>query len=414
MAGTLRSMDSGTGAEVLLGTLLGCHGAPTPDETTDGDEQGFVAVLRDLYGQRVDPEDPPDVTLGGTSIAVPDAGGFVYFYGVAPGRTPVAATAPSNGATTYGHAQVAPVGLVTSRLVPLPLAWSDEPDATIGAPVEDDGIAIEIPPAALAIDGVPAVGEWRLGWGVPGPDERETVPGDHLAQSGDVDVYPIDLHATLAVQAVEPDGDPLEMLEEQRFTVELAVPDGSPLLAGTSKVYTWAHSRAYWVETGPLAVDTEEKTVSFDAGSFGWFGLGERAGELGCVTGRITDDAGVGVSGLEVRLEQDGAVAPDRTTTVNGTFCLVAAPDTHVTLDAAGVDADRSRMFTWKGEATASGPAACGSLSCTHVGTVVAETWPDADGDQVFSGPGGDCDDADPAINPSPSLGDGGYCGGPL
>jgi hypothetical protein len=398
---------------VLLGTLLGCHGIPSADDfAPDDDEQGIVVSLRTLDGELVEPS---EVQLGGASVAVPDSAGFVYFFGVPPGRTPVSAAAPNDEGPTYGHANVAPTELVASRLVPLPLSWTDGADATLGVTLAEEGVSVDVPAGALGLDGLPAIGAFRLGWGVPGAGDMATIPGDHLGQHDDVDVHPITLDTAFVVQAEDLDGEPLRLLDGTRLTVTVPLPVHSPLFtADEPRVYSWVHSRGYWVHAAYPVIDAVARTATFEAATFGWFGFGGDAGPLGCVVGRITDGAGTALTGLEVRLEQEGAAAPDRANTVNGSFCLVASPGTAATLSAVGYASDRSQLFTWSGEATVGDAGTCGGPACSDLGNVSADTWPDADEDRTFSGPGGDCDDHDRLVNPSSVFGDGSYCGGPL
>lgn len=389
--------------------LFACSGDDAATtETGAVVQQGIVVSARDLAGERLL---DAVVRLGGVSRADPDSSGLVYFLAVPPGRTPVW-TELEGTSVAHGAPSVEPDQVSMARIVPLPLTWADLPEAADGGTGGGGGLQVEVPAGVLE-----ASGPWRFGHHRAAVTDALAVPGDHVGVKADDDLGPILIHEAFSLRATDDLGEDLAVVPDSRLPTELALPAGSPLRAPGAEVrlYQFSSGRAYWVYAGDATVDGDG-IARFEIGGFGWFGLALEGVERSCVTGRVVDGSGLGLTGAEVRLVQDGLVAPDRVTTVDGGFCVSVDLGASATLSIAGFDATLEHLYTGElpvtGGATAASCAA--AAACVELGTIAVDTWVDADQDRSFAGPGGDCDDADPAVSPNPASGDGSWCGGLL
>jgi hypothetical protein len=399
-------------ASTAIIAIAACSGPkdgtlPPPPPTN----QGVVLGLRT-------PEGAPDLAvwgnLGGGSRAYPDASGFVYYVDVTPGRIQVSVDGVGY-AIGHGAPDVQPGGLSVATVVPLVLEQQPVTDPLGPVTVQGDGLRVEIPAGVAEFDGQPAAGPWTIGHKRIREADRYSVPGDQLGLRNDTEVSQIVIDEIVVVRGWTEDADVAFPAETPIvFTIDL--PEGSPMLDPGAEVRTWLYSgsRTYWSYAPSPLIDPAARTATFEVSSLGWWAIGREmppTPQRSCVTGQLLDQGGAGLVGAEVRLYQQGAVGVDRVSTVDGLFCLPIDPNASGELRIVGVDSTRENLFTYSATVTGgASPSACGP-GCTNLGTVPAEVWPDGDGDRSWSGPGGDCDDVDPGVNPNPTLGDGSYCG---
>lgn len=403
---------------VAAAALVACSG---PDDPTDGptrvDEQGVaVAVRTPEGGVPVTGEDELRVSLGGANPTVPDAAGFAFFFEATPDRLPVSADAQGH-AGAFAAPEVRPEGLSGVSLVTLDLpAVADVPDAATPGRLDGDGYHVDVPGGALGIDDVPVAGPYVLqGHRVRSEADRAGAPQVQIAIRNDVDLVPIVVHELVVVRAYQ-EGERLRVVPDQKLAVTVEVDPGSPLLApGATPVgWTLSSSVGYWAGVGELTVDEAAATISFEPGVVGWYALGLDNAERGCVTGRLVDPDGRGVDGVGIRSLEAGLLGVDGASALDGTFCVPVSPGAVAEVRGIGFAPDRSALYLWSDTVTGSAVAGCGDAACTDVGDVVMQAWRDADDDRYWDGPGGDCDDHDPEVNPTFAFGDASYCGGSL
>lgn len=402
-------------ALVLATAPLGCKAPELPTSTADVlPSQGIVLGLRDATGE---PDLGGRAALGGGDLASPDASGFVYYVNVPPGRTPVRYVY-DDVASAYGSPEVFPDALSAASFVPLGLDTVVVDDLDAPLSITGDGFTAEVPGGAWVRDGALAAGPIHVGWRTISDADRPGVPSDGMGIASDDEVHPIVLDQILVTRAWNDEGDVLvDNLDGTDVDVTYVVdlPVGSPLLEPglEVRVYVYGFVRTYWQYTTRPEIDATARTATFDAPGFGWIGLGRLAPPRSCVSGKLVDGSGAGISGAEVRLFDPGVMSAERASARDGTFCLPVTPGATTTLDALGVDPHRLTLYTAHQTVTGGDVATCGN-GCVDLGSIRADAWPDSDGDHAWAGPGGDCDDNDPDVNPNPALGDGSYCGEPL
>ncbi|MEQ1504599.1 MAG: hypothetical protein ABMB14_20335, partial [Myxococcota bacterium] len=392
---------------------VACKVPEVPDDTGALTVQGIVVAVRDPDGT---PNLDIDVFLGGGDRASPDSAGVVYYVEVPPGRTPVVIERPGH-TVGYGAPTVVPQALSLSSVIVAPFDGVVQVlDPAAAVTIEGDGLRVEIPADALVVRQEPAVGPAELGWVSVDPADRGVIPGDLIGLTNDDDLAPIVIDRAFATRGIAGEDD-LSFAEGTIAIATVDLPVDSILVDGSlpARVYQWSTSRAYWSDAGAAEIDPVERTATFSTYGLGWFAVGAVAPPRSCVRGTVLNDAGGGLDGAEVRLVQDGILGVDRTTTVSGAFCLPIDPGATAALHLVGADADRSTLYTWEGNVTGGSEVGdCASAACVDLGVLDVAPWEDADADRSWSGPGGDCDDADPDVNPNPTLGDGTFCGSPL
>jgi hypothetical protein len=403
------------GARLFLPTLLsGCAGGADGSDTATFTTplQGLAVGLRAPDGS---PETDVTAYLAGAFPALPDAAGFVYYLDVTPGRAPLFVR-KDGYALAYSAPTVSLGGLAGSSLELIPLDPRVVGDPGQESVVDAGAVTMTIPPDAVQVGGAPVVGPWTVGAHVISASERWAIPGDLQAVTDDVVVAPIVLQHVTAARGWQGDQDVSPLDETLEVTVSL--PEGDPLLAPSVQpmVYQYSNAQTYWLQATPADIDPVERTATFQVSNLGWWGLGRSAFGQGCVRGRVVDAAGDDLIGAQVGLALDGTLGVDRRTADENGFCMPIDPGVRGDLRVIGFAGDRSALYTWSGEVTG-GPEAgtCDEPTlCLDLGTLSPDAWPDADGDLHFAGPGGDCDDEEPTVNPSFANGDGTYCGGPL
>jgi hypothetical protein len=398
----------GAPISLVWGAFAGCHGADPPVGTGPAAEQGVVVGLRSLDGGLL--ADGRSY-LGGTSPTVPDAAGFSYFLDRPPGRTPVSVELPGS-AVAYASPEVGVGALAGAAIVPHPLELAEVADPHAPFDLQGDGFTVHVPADSVADrDDVLLDAPWTLGHDRIRADDRYGLPGDLLVVRNDVDVSRFVIDELIALRATTDPTTDAHLVEDAELDVTIDLDPGSPLLDPEAEAGTYVYSagRTYWT-VGGVTIDPVARTAAVTAHGFGWIALG-REPERACVRGVLVDDRGHAVNGAEVTLVQDGTIGVDRVTTDNGAFCLPIDPGARADLRAFGAAPDRSAIYTWSGSTTGGGVGTCGSAACVDLGEVEAQVWADADQDRSWSGPGGDCDDDDPAVGPNPASGDGSYCG---
>jgi hypothetical protein len=386
--------------------LASCIELPVePPPALEPPEQGIVIGLRTTEQQ---PVVDGRGLLGGGHRALPDAQGFVYYFAVPPGRISVSFELPG-AAVAHGAPEVLPGHLSVWTTLPLPLVPTEIVDPQSRASAQLDVLSVEIPEGSAS-----ASGPWTLGLEILDESERPHLPGALHALLDDDELTPVRLDWMAVARGWEADDEDVELDEDAPAQVTLSLPEGSPWLTEPPRVFSYSPSRTWWTSVGVALADAEARTLSFEVSSLGWWALGELEEEpRSCVRGRAVDPDGAPVAGAELRMYAEDTVGVARTTTsAQGAFCLPLDSATPAALELTGVASARRALYTWRGAAQgAPEPGTCDSGPCTELGDLPVERWPDADEDQAWSGPGGDCDDSAPDINPNPVLGDGSWCG---
>lgn len=369
-------------------------GCAEPPEVESPPLQGVVAPLRTVDGA---PLLDAEVRAGSGSPARPDAASTTYFFDLPPGRAPMIGVAEGH-AFTLGVPRVLAAGLTATSLRFLAVDREEPCDGAAGVSVALDGATLSVAPGDLVDDDGAPIGACTVRGGRPTEAERAAIPGDQTLLANDDELVPVDLHEAFFVEIVGPDGDVASLAPETRATVTLALPDGHPLRAVAEvRAATFSRSKGYWSGSGDVSVDAASGVATFTAGSFGWYGLGLDVPERGCVPGRVRA-GGAPAPGTDLVLLRPGLAGVDRVTTdERGAFCVPG--DGRGAWSALAYGGDLTTMWTAAGTDLSPG------------GTLTLEGWDDADGDRAFAGPGGDCDDADPAVAPDPVTGDGSFCG---
>lgn len=382
--------------------LVGCGGDggdPTAS-TNEGPWQGAVGRVRSVDGERID-ADGTELAAGASRSAL-DAAGLLVFDQELPGILGVVGKA--DGHTRSGAG--APVVLDRLSAVGVDLLPTTSVDG--GALTTAGPFELEMPDGMLVDgSGQPFTGPWTVAWAMPEGDERWSSPGDSVLLYDDVLEKPIHPHHPLYLQGHDGE-DRLRIEGDAPFVMDL--PAGSPVGDGW-RVLHFSFTTGRWSRGELVTLDAEGRAHT-TIRNFGWIAFGLEDAPLGCVTGRVETPDGTVADGAEVRLLEPGALGATRGWVDGGRFC---APLT------VGATADArllwfSPTFDTMGVAEASvthpgGEAGeCGSAACVDVGTLVLEVGRDADDDHYFSGPGGDCDDTDPDVNPSFAYGDGTWC----
>lgn len=397
---------------LVAGWIVGCSGGDDEAPPPPPPEQGVVLGLRTPDGQ---PALDVEGNLGGGNRADPDASGFVYYVDVSPGRIQVSVSGDGY-AIGHGAPDVRPGTLALATVVPLPLETETVEDPSQPHTVEGDGFTVEIPGGVVQFDDLPAVGPWTVGKHRITEADRYSIPGDELGLVNDGDIRAIVIEEVIALRGWNELSDSFFPAEaKSRFTVDL--PADSPLLAPNAKVgaYIYSGSRTFWTYAGTPEIDPDAKTATWEGTILGWWALAREVPEptdRSCVAGRVLDGLGGPLQGAEIRLYQEGVLGVDRISTDDGAFCLPIDVGASAEVRLVGVSPNRSALYTWSGTVTGgASPGACGSAACVDLGTITVESWGDVDADRSWAGPGGDCDDENPGVNPNPTLGDGTYCG---
>jgi hypothetical protein len=392
----------------VITLLFGCiELPPVPPALVQLAEQGVVIGLRT-------PEEQPVVDgrgqLGGGYKAVPDAQGFVYYLTVPPGRIPVSFELPG-AAIGHGAPEVLPGHLSVWTTLPLPLVPTEIAAEQPASAVLED-LSVEIPADSAQVEG-----PWTLGLEIVDESSRPRVPGALSALLDDDELLPVQLDWMGVARGWDAEDEDVALDSELPAQVSLVLPEDSPWLSEPPDVFLYSSSRTWWSALGDAEVDVATRTLSFETPVLGWWALGAFEEQpRSCVRGRAVDPEGAPVAGAEVRMYAAGTLGVDRTSTAaSGSFCLPLDPGVEAALELTGVASGRTALYTWKGSTQGSSETAtCASGPCVELGDLTVERWPDGDEDRAWSGPGGDCDDEAPEINPNPVLGDGSWCGAAL
>jgi hypothetical protein len=359
--------------------------------------QGIVATVRTLTGE---PFLAAGVVAGGGNDAEPDSQSTTYFYDLAPGRAAVVATAEGH-AWAAGVPRIAPDSLTATDLRPIPVDEELVTDGAAGGHLVFGAVDLTLPAGGLVDDeGAAVTGPvtWRVLEGRAG--QREGLPGDRQLLSNDDVLTYVDVFSVFFVEGTTEAGLGVQLADGVTAPVTVALPAGSGAFeARTVRTAAFSRSRAYWSSTGAGEVDAGAGTFAGDVLVFGWTAVMAEAAVDSCVVGTIAGGTGP-VVGAEVRVAREGELTLDRASSDDrGEVCLAGGGE--IVWSVLGYAPDLSAMYTGSGTAT-----------IDAAGFVLAvDTWPDADGDKAFAGPGGDCDDADPSISPNPDSGDGSWCG---
>lgn len=392
--------------------LIGCNG---PDDETTGpttfsDEQGVIAGIRTFDGERVGGE--PRASLGNQPPATPDSAGITYFFDVTPDRVPLVLQNPLH-ALGLAAAEVRAETVAAVSFVALPLDQALEADPASPVSFAGDGFVVDLPADSVEIEDLPFEDPYTLAAQRIRPDQRAAVPPVQIAIANDDDLAPTSLHELIVTGAWQ-EGRRVDVVGEGRFEITLDLEPDSPLLtAPTVYSYQLSNGLLYWGRSEVAQIDPVARTATFPSSSFGWNALGIEGVERGCVVGRLVDTDGEPVDGAEVRSVQEGLAGVDGAYGVGGSFCVAVDPGATTELSVLAFRRDRTAMYRWHGTAVGSAAAPCGG-ACTDLGEITVEVHPDGDRDRFFSGPGGDCDDGDPGVNPTFAFGDGSWCGGAL
>ena len=387
---------------------VSCRIPEPPPEIPEGAEQGAVVGLRSADGS---PITSGVGQLGGGDNAAPDAQGFVFYLSLPPGPTQVAFELES-AATAHGAPFVQPETLSIWTTVPLSLQGTPVSDPGAAQVLEADGVSVEIAPGIVGVRGEPLNEPYTAGLRALQPGEGDSAPGNLTALLDDDEITPIDVEWVAASRAWDAGGEDVSLLPDARLIVTVDIPEGSGWELDPPRVFAYSPSQTRWQDRGAASLVEGEGQITFEASVFGWWALGRHDTAHACVTGRAVS-GGVPVDGAEARLYQEGAVAIDRASTEDGRFCLSGRAGLPFQIGLTGVGRSRSALLTGRVEGTAQGAASCGG-ACLDLGDIELSRWPDEDLDRAWSGPGGDCDDSDPDVNPNPTLGDGSWCGGSL
>jgi hypothetical protein len=387
---------------MVLALWAGCKGTDGQGTAQAPARQGVSVLVRGVDGGRLDAEVE---IAGGGGASVPNAAGNLVHDDELPGLFGVWAQGP--GLVRTGSGPVVELDRITAvelTVVPARIA--------VGAPAVDlDGLELELPDGVL-VDSleVPYEGEWELRWLVPEGDERWASPGEPLLLFDDVLEAPLQVLHPFYVQGYASDG-------EERLRIDGLAPVRLRLPAGAEvtdqwRLYHYSMGAQRWQRGEPVAQVDADGWVTAELRSFGWVGLALEEQARGCVQGSVRTADGAPADGAEVRLLEDGHAAAVRDYVQGGAFCLPMAAGAEGQLRVSWFDASLTRM----GATTAAvrNPSTelgrCGEV-CADLGEFVLEEGYDGDGDFYYGGPGGDCDDGDPDINPSFAYGDGSWCG---
>lgn len=386
-------------AAVLAAVLAACKGSEGTSATEVGTLQGVSTVVRAVSGERL----PDAEVAGGGSVSQPNAAGNLVFDDQLPGMVGVTAEAPGYVRSGTG----APVQL--DRLTAAEM-WLAPADVVEGAATTAVGGAIlELPDGAL-VDSLeqPYDGPWQLSWLQTEGDERWSSPGESTLLYEDVLEAPLQpVHPTY-LQGESDDG---RLRIEGLAPLSMQLPAGSPVQTGW-RVYHYSFSAHRWTRGELVGVDPQG-VLHTEVRNFGWIGFAlEELPPSGCVTGAVVLPDGSPADGAEVRLLEPGVVAATRGYVEGGRFCVPLTAGATAEVEVLWFDKTFTRIGRTSDSLTHGGTegADCGG-ACFDVGTLSLETGNDADGDFYFGGPGGDCDDGDPDVNPSVVYGDGSWCG---
>lgn len=393
---------------IFFVAVLGCKIPELPPTEPKPPEQGAVIGLRDAAGQQI--TDGRGL-LGGGDNADPDAQGFVYYLGVSPGRIQVAYDL-EGAAITHGAPTVLPDTLAIWTTSPLLLSPVPLSDPTVAQLVSAPGLSLSIPASSAVVEDVPVTGPFSVGLQPLTPAQRDSTPGGLQALVDDDLLTGITFDWMAAARAWDGEGEDVSLVEDARMIVTVDIPEGKPWASSPPRLFVYNPGRTYWQDIGAAVVDEGGQSVSFEVSFFGWWALGQHVEQRACISGRAVDTDGAPIDGAEVRLYQDDSLHIDRVTTQGGAFCAAIDAGSSGEIAITSVGRDRSALYTGGRTVVAGDVGQCGA--CTDIGDVVLERWPDEDDDGAWSGPGGDCDDSDPGVNPNPTLGDGSYCGSAL
>lgn len=379
----------------MLGMMLAACHEPGTTPTAPGPtvRQGIVAPVRGLDGS---PLPLATVYAGSGTEAIPDASSTTYFFDLSPGRGPVHAELA--GHPWAGLApDVAVEGVVAADVRIGPEGEVFTGDGAAGGTFAFGGVTVEIPPGSTIDEAGAPLGVFTATAFVPGEAERATIPADQQLLSNDDQLGPMTLRHAWFFEVADAAGGRADVAPEALVTVTVALPPGDPLFdADEVRAAAYSRSVGWWTRGLEAVLDPVAGTATVDVRGFGWLALVEPTAPA-CVTGEVRGPRGP-VPGAELRLLRAGPFGVDRATAdASGRVCVPAGD---ARWSALGYDDTLETLFTGSGQAT----IADGFV-------VEVEAWDDADGDRAFAGPGGDCDDDDPAVSPNPASGDGSWCG---
>ncbi len=381
---------------LVFAALLASCGEEADDKSFDAATEGTLGlVVRDVGGQ---PISGTTTEIGFQNTAT-DPVGMARYPELLGGRLTVRATAAGfTGGTAVTQQTAGAFGSAKMTLAPLQMSEHDPAaDAFLG----DADLAVMVPAGAVVHpDATPAVGTVTFGW-YRGGDADPAVPGMRTWLRDDQFEEPIDLLAAFEIGAPEQtdaygETTRLELAEAVQYTVRWTVGDAWPHAADANLgLYVYDRNPGYWMLSRRLSV--VDGVIETTSRHLGWTAIGAQPAETACISGRVSGATGP-VSGVEITAAEAGHTGVQRAITgADGVFCAVVHPGADVALTAWGWNAAGDALGTGAAASTSGAAAACGS--CVDVGDVPM-TWAlDRDQDVFWAGEG-DCDDADPAVNP--------------
>lgn len=404
-------------ASLLSAVLLAASCTPgEADETDVSIPQPITGITLQLLDSEGKPAIGSSTSVGGQHKSQPDASGMVLMR-----ETPLGLLVPS--ASWEGHAptyarvdvQVGQLSMVRFQFLPLTTVGVSDPSAPVV--LSDAGVTVTAEPGDIELNGAPPVDPYDFQFRVVGEDERRAVPGSDEVLRGDADVRPMHMARTWFVRPWPP-ADATRDEFEFRLAGELSVAiDAGPGSGFEGDLEGWGlyvfdNSQGFWRFMSPLEADATGTLLEGEAPLMGWTAVGREDVVTGCATAKVTYDGGVPLTGTSVVLLEDGVAGVRRVESLVGELCMQARGPGTATALVMGFEPTRERLMAAAMPMTLDGLGTCGpSDDCASLGDLFLTVYEDADDDGSWGGPGGDCDDDDPSVNPSIAFGDGSWCG---
>lgn len=207
-------------------------------------------------------------------------------------------------------------------------------------------------------------------------DDLSAFPGNFLAVGAKKDGETVQLETfALADYTVTQDGEELDLAPGSSATIELALPDNTPLASGESvPLWSFDESTGLWVQEGSgqvVASARKAGTLVYQATitHLSWWNCDAPLSEKNCVTGTVVDVTGAPVAGAPV--EAAGV-------SYNGSTYGTTGPDGRFCVDVKRGSTVTVRVYLPGGrtvvrEVTVTVPdaaASCATGGCTDVGAL--------------------------------------------
>ncbi len=265
------------------------------------------------------------------------------------------------------------------------------------------------PPLSFALNDAPYEGVVALEHVAILAEDSLILPGSVERKRGDGVVEPLVFYAAAHIRFPSVEGAGVEMALPGVWQIPV-VPNSPLALASELATYAYNVGSGFWEKVGDAAI--VDGVFIGEMTRFGWWAVGSVAPTSACVRGSVLDDDELALFGAEViAVQQDTLGIRRANVEADATFCLPAEPAT----------GGQIFVFAWPGTAelvykdapffaAPTGPADCGKPeTCLNLGELRPISHEDDDGDGYYQGVG-DCDDDDPAVNPTLLLGDGSTC----